>query len=163
MLIIRNGSTADLQQSAHLLNDIISIGGTTARVEQTTAEALGQWLFSNPSQATWFVAENESGNLLGFQWIGPHQNLPSEACDISTFVKPGQTGLGIGSKLFNATMQAAIDLDYEWINASIRADNEGGLIYYQSRGFRDWGRLENFELADGTKTDKILKRFDLKD
>ncbi|SHJ87051.1 L-amino acid N-acyltransferase YncA [Shimia gijangensis] len=163
MLIIRRGAAADLHHSADLLNTIISIGGTTARTEHTTADALGQWLFSNPSQATWFVAETETGELLGFQWIGPHENLPPEACDISTFVKPGQTGLGIGSKLFGATVQAAIDLGYDWINANIRADNEGGLIYYQSRGFRDWGRLEGIKLADGTETDKVLKRYDLKD
>lgn len=162
-LSVRPGSPADLRQATDLLNEIISIGGTTARTSQTTASDLGDWLTSDAERAFWCVAEDDTGNLLGFQWIGPHPNLPGNACDISTFVKAGQTGLGIGSGLFEATKQAALDLGYDWINANIRADNGGGLIYYQSRGFRDWKRMENIVLSDGTTVDKVLKRFDLKD
>ena len=161
--VVRPGSPADLRQAADLLNEIILIGGTTARTSKTTAADLGDWLAGDPDHAYWCVAEDEAGNLLGFQWIGPHPGLPSEACDISTFVKAGRTGLGVGSRLFEATRQAALDLGYEWINANIRADNSGGLIYYQSRGFRDWDRIEAVTLSDGTIVDKIQKRYDLKD
>jgi ribosomal protein S18 acetylase RimI-like enzyme len=52
-------------------------------------------------------------------------------------------------------------LGYVWINANIRADNEGGLIYYQSRGFRDYGRREGVALASGLVVDKVLKRYDI--
>jgi hypothetical protein len=52
-------------------------------------------------------------------------------------------------------------LGYAWINANIRADNEGGLIYYQSRGFRDYDRWEGYQLPSGLVVDKVLKRFDL--
>lgn len=162
-LSVRPGSAADLRQAADLLNEIISIGGTTARTSQTTAGDLGDWLTSKPDRAFWCVSEDDDGNLLGFQWIGPHPGLPPEACDISTFVKAGQTGLGVGSRLFEATKQAALDLGYDWINANIRADNDGGLVYYQSRGFRDWDRIKGVTLQDGTIVDKIQKRYDLKD
>ncbi|MDA0924273.1 MAG: GNAT family N-acetyltransferase, partial [Proteobacteria bacterium] len=50
---------------------------------------------------------------------------------------------------------------YHWINATIRADNTGGLIYYQSRGFRDWRHLTDQRLANGMRVDKICKRYDL--
>ena len=162
-LLVRAGSAADIRQATDLLNEIISIGGTTARTEQTTAVDLGDWLTSDPEAAYWCVAEEETGALLGFQWIGLHPDLPHKACDISTFVKAGRAGLGVGSQLFEATKQAALDLGYDWINANIRADNEGGLIYYQSRGFRAYDRIENVTLADGSKVNKILKRYDLKD
>ena len=72
-----------------------------------------------------------------------------------------QTGLGIGSKLFAATRDAAQAAGYIWINAEIRADNAGGLTYYQSRGFEDYGRIRGYRLGDGTTVDKILKRYDL--
>lgn len=160
---VRPGSNADLRQAAELLNEIIAIGGTTARTQATTSRDLGAWLSADPAHSFWCIAEDETGHLLGFQWIGPHPELPADACDISTFVKAGQTGLGIGSRLFEATAKAALDLGYDWINANIRADNSGGLIYYQSRGFRDRGQLENVELADGTRVNKVLKRYDLKD
>ena len=100
--------------------------------------------------------------MQGFQWIAPQPDLPADACDIATFVRIGKTGLGIGSALFNATRQAAADMGYAWINANIRADNDGGLIYYQSRGFRDYGRIENYRLGTGQIVDKVLKRYDIK-
>ncbi|CUK09766.1 MAG: GNAT family N-acetyltransferase [Shimia thalassica] len=162
-LSIRPGASADIRQVADLLNEIIAAGGTTALTEPMTRDALEGWLFDNADRSTWHVAIDDTGEMLGFQWIGIWPELPPEACDIGTFVKTGRSGLGIGSALFEATKQAAIDLGYDWINANIRADNSGGLAYYQSRGFRDWGQLDNIELADGTKVNKTLKRYDLKD
>ena len=163
MLTVRPGSKADLRQVADLLNEIIAIGGTSALTEPLSREALGDWLFANADRSAWHVALEETGELLGFQWIGIWPELPPEACDIGTFVKTGRTGLGIGSALFEATKQAALDLGYDWINANIRADNSGGLTYYPSRGFRDWTRLENVMLSNGVCVDKCLKRYDLRD
>ncbi len=61
-------------------------------------------------QSAWHVVMDDAGALLGFQWIGVWPDLPPNACDIGTFVKTGQTGHGIGSHLFEATKQAALDL-----------------------------------------------------
>ncbi|WP_235871499.1 GNAT family N-acetyltransferase [Shimia sediminis] len=163
-LSIHSGATMHLGPATDLLNKIIEIGGTTALTSPLSRGALGDWLNANPEKSAWHVAIADDGMLLGFQWIGPYQpGLPPEACDIATFVKAGQTGLGVGSRLFEATKQAALDLGYDWINANIRADNTGGLIYYQSRGFRDWDRIDAAMLSDGTTVSKILKRYDLKD
>jgi hypothetical protein len=48
-----------------------------------------------------------------------------------------------------------------WINASIRADNEGGLTYYQSRGFRTWTIDKDIKLDTSLIVDKISKRYDI--
>jgi len=91
--------------------------------------------------------------------VSPEDYLPTEAVDISTFVQVGRTGLGIGSALFKATQKAAKALGYTWINANIRADNEGGLIYYQSRGFEDYDMIRGYKMENGQIVDKRLKRF----
>ncbi|WP_366111287.1 GNAT family N-acetyltransferase [Aestuariivita sp.] len=126
-----------------------------------TASDLADWMAFAPERSAWHVALDEAEDVQGFQWIEPRDGLPPEACDIATFVRIGKTGLGIGSALFDATRRAARDLGYVWINANIRADNEGGLIYYQSRGFRNYGTVENHVLENGEIVTKILKRFDL--
>ena len=56
---------------------------------------------------------------------------------------------------------AAVAHGYAWIDAEIRADNTGGLAYYQSRGFEDYGRRTGYRLANGQVVDKVLKRLDL--
>lgn len=161
MITIRPAHPLDARQMAELLSEIIAIGGTTALTGQVSREDMLSWMGDREAVSAWHVAEGEVGAIKGFQWIARADYLPPEAAEIATFARPGQQGLGIGSKLFEATRAAAKRLGYSWINANIRADNGGGLSYYQSRGFEDYGNIEGYLMADGTKVDKILKRFDL--
>lgn len=160
-LQVRRATSLDARQMAQLLNEIITEGGTTALVRPVTAADMEEWMAFDPDRSAWHVAATADGAIVGFQWFEPEASLPAEAANIATFVKIGQTGLGIGSALFKATERAARGLGYAWINANIRADNVGGLIYYQSRGFRDYGRIEGYKLESGLVVDKVLKRFDL--
>jgi L-amino acid N-acyltransferase YncA len=146
---------------AELLNAIIRQGGTTALERPVTSSDLAEWMSFAPKRSAWHVAVDEAGDVLGFQWIEPASYLPDNAAEIASFVQLGKAGLGIGSQLFEATKKAARALGYVWINANIRADNDGGLIYYQSRGFRDYDRWEGYEMPSGLVVDKVLKRFDL--
>lgn len=161
MIRTRRAGMFDSRSMAELLNQIIDKGGTTALVDSVTAQDITDWMSTNTEASAWTVAVDEAEEVQGFQWIAPHADLPAEACDIASFVRIGQTGLGIGSRLFEATAQHARDLGYRWICACIRADNEGGLIYYQSRGFEDYGIVKDAQLGNGTHIDKVLKRYDL--
>lgn len=161
MITVRRAGDLDAREMAQLLNEIIRIGGTTAYTVDVSAETIRNWFRKAPDQAVWHIAEDASGSILGFQYIKPNSALPPEACDIATFVRVGQTGLGIGSKLFEKTAQAARVFGYRWINATIRADNESGLTYYQSRGFEDYATQKSVALGNGLIVDKISKRFEL--
>ncbi|MEO9822010.1 MAG: GNAT family N-acetyltransferase [Paracoccaceae bacterium] len=161
MITTRPAIQLDAGSMARLLNAIIDQGGTTALTRPVTGQDIKDWMAADPSRSAWHVALNDKEDVVGFQWIEPAAYLPVEAADIATFVQIGQTGLGIGSNLFEATRRAAKALGYVWINANIRSDNEGGLVYYQSRGFADYGKIEGHKMADGHLVDKTLKRFDL--
>ncbi|MCQ0091068.1 GNAT family N-acetyltransferase [Roseovarius sp. M141] len=161
MITVRRATTLDAAPLAELLNEIVAAGGTTARTRPISTGDMARMMQSAPGRSAWHVALNREGALRGFQYIEPSAALPPEACDIATFVQIGRTGLGIGSALFTATAQAARALGYVWISADIRADNEGGLIYYQSRGFRDYARRADVALASGQRVDKILKRYEI--
>ncbi|MGZ2255676.1 N-acetyltransferase family protein [Roseobacter sp. A03A-229] len=161
MIAVRKAMALDCNSMAQLLNEIITIGGTTALTRPVTGEDLKDWMTSAADRSAWHVAVNDDEAVVGFQWIAPNSKLPEGAVDIATFVQVGQTGLGIGSALFNATARAAKALGYSWINATIRADNTGGLTYYQSRGFRDWRFDEDVQLDSGQRVDRVSKRYDL--
>ncbi|WP_298916248.1 GNAT family N-acetyltransferase [uncultured Roseobacter sp.] len=161
MIRVRRAMALDAGSMARLLNAIIEKGGTTALTRPVTAKDLTEWMASNAERSAWHVAVDEQEAVVGFQWISPHPQLPPEAVDVATFVQVGQTGLGIGSALFDASSKAARELGYVWINATIRADNTGGLTYYQSRGFRDWHFDEGIRLESGQIVDKISKRYDI--
>lgn len=158
---VRRAMALDCNSMARLLNAIIEKGGTTALTRPLTGQDIADRMASNSDRSSWHVALDESEQVVGFQWIAPHHDLPPEAASIATFVQIGRTGLGIGSSLFDATRKAAKDLGYAWIDATIRADNDGGLTYYQSRGFRDYALKQNVRLDSGELVDKISKRFDI--
>lgn len=161
MIGTRPAGFLDTRAMAELLNEIITAGGTTALTSEVTRADIQDRMARNSDRSAWHVVEDETGDLLGFQWIAPHPELPTDAADIATFVRMGKTGLGTGSRLFQATSAAAKDMGYAWINATIRADNEGGLAYYQSQGFEDYKILRNVTLGNGLVVDKRCKRFDL--
>lgn len=161
MITVRRAGDLDAREMAELLNAIICKGGTTAFTLEIARDDILGWFHQASDRSVWHVAKDEGGAILGFQSIEPNPALPPEACDIATFVRMGQTGLGIGSRLFEASCAAARRLGYAWINATIRADNAGGLAYYQSRGFETYARHPDQRLSNGLIVDKISKRFDL--
>ena len=161
MITTRRAIVLDAPDMARLLNEIIEQGSTTALTRPVTGRDITDWMSSDPERSAWSVAVDDHESIVGFQWIAPHAKLPPESCDIASFVQIGRTGLGIGSALFSATAKAAKDAGYVWINATIRADNPGGLTYYQSRGFRDWQFDEDVALDNGSVVSKISKRYDL--
>lgn len=162
MITVRKAGAMDAREMAELLSAIIAKGGTTAHTGEVTRETILEWMTRDIDRSAWHVAEDDQGQILGFQFLEPHPELPPEACDIATFVRVGQTGLGIGSQLFEASRQAARALGYAWINATIRADNEGGLTYYQSRGFESYLQERDIAMGDGQIVDKVSKRYDLR-
>ncbi|WP_136636069.1 GNAT family N-acetyltransferase [Pseudooceanicola onchidii] len=159
MIHIRRAGALDGAAMAELLNEIIRAGGTTAITQEVKRDDLTA-RFDTP-KSVWNLAEDETGVLLGFQYVTPLASEPGLVAEIATFARVGQTGLGIGSKLFEATKADCIAIGYDWIRANIRADNTGGLAYYQSRGFEDYGRIEGYRMDNGQVVDKVLKRYDL--
>ncbi|OSQ49854.1 GNAT family N-acetyltransferase [Marivita geojedonensis] len=161
MITVRRAGEFDAREMAGLLDAIIRKGGTTAHTKPVSRDSLLEWMHRAPTRSAWFVAETDAGEIKGFQFIEPHHELGPDVGDIATFVAIGETGFGIGSKLFEKTKSAAQALGYRWINATIRADNAGGLAYYQSRGFEDYAFHPDVPLANGQIVDRISKRFDL--
>lgn len=161
MIHIRRAGRLDSGPIAALINEIIVLGGTTSMTTPLSRADIIAFMQEHPGQSAWFLAEGGEGQMLGVQWIEPNPSLPPEAADIATFTRPGHTQMGIGSSLFRQTRLAASAMGYEWINATIRADNPGGLAFYQSRGFEDYKIAQNIRLGDGSRVDKISKRYEL--
>ncbi|OKB68309.1 GNAT family N-acetyltransferase [Serratia marcescens] len=155
---IRTVTPQDAEALTQLLNEVIAAGGTTAIETPLTPTEFAEWFISGEQALSCQVAEQD-GLLLGFQSLSADETLPSDTADIATFSRLSPKVRGIGSALFPATLAAAKAHGFRHINATIRADNVGGLAYYQKMGFRDYDRLPQVPLNDGTPVDRIKKRF----
>ena len=161
-LQVRPARDADAAELAELLNEIIARGGTTALQEPFTPARLAETYLTGPEVISCVVAANgETGRLEGFQTLIHEDDLPPDIGDIGTFARVGGTQRGVGTALFAATRAAALLKGLSAINATIRADNTGGLAFYGRMGFVDHSVRPAVPLKDGTPVDRINKRYAL--
>ncbi len=154
-MIIRRGLMSDRTQLTEILNAVIAIGGTTAYLSPVTSSFFDPLIDSDTQKTFLHVAEAEA-KLLGMQWVRVME--PDDMGSIATFTRPGTAQKGIGSALFQATLAASSAAGYDQLDATIRADNTGGLAYYSKMGFQDHSVSKAQPLEDGTKVDRIHKR-----
>ena len=161
---IRAAIPADADALAALLSQIIDAGGTTAHLNPFDAPRMLNHYIAPPLDISCFVAQ-VGGTIAGFQalewsapnWPGP-DSLPADWAWIASFVHADFQGRGIGKALFTKTLAAAQCAGARCIDATIRADNQGGLAFYTSLGFTDYSRLRDIPLSDGTLVDRVRKR-----
>ncbi len=160
-LNVRPAVRADAPALAELLNEIIAAGGSTAYETPFTPDAFADAHIDGPGVITSILAEDNDGCPMGFQILLASDRLGPDWGDIGTFARRGATTRGIGSALFAATKAAAIAAGLRMLNATIRADNIGGLAFYAKMGFVDYAVARAVPLADGTPVDRIARRYDL--
>lgn len=157
-MIVRTATATDATEMAALLNEVIRIGGTTARQKEWAVDAMEALIKNLKGTGCIHVARDKPDDmLLGYQSLEVHTDLPKNIGDIATFSKVGGTKRGIGTVLFAATRAAAPALGFTEMNANIRADNTGGLAYYSKMGFMDHTVTKAKPLDDGTLVDRISK------
>jgi L-amino acid N-acyltransferase YncA len=156
-LAIRKATAADAAALAGILNPIILAGGTTGIEDVLDPPTLAHWFIDGPDVITCHLAE-AGGLALGFQSLSRYGDLPPGWADIGTFAR--QPRRGTGSALFAATLAAARTAGIISINATIRADNTGGLVFYRRLGFVPYRTTPAVPLRDGTPVDRLHHRLD---
>ena len=162
-LDIRDVRAEDAPELAELINAIIARGGTTAFEQPFTAEALRDTYLIGPQMVSAVAAvDGTSGRIEGFQILGDFgDDLPEGVADIGTYVSVDGKQRGVGRALFAVTCANARAAGLDAINATIRADNVGGLTYYGKMGFIDHSVKPALPLTDGTAVERICKRYAL--
>jgi len=160
-LTIRQATAADAGELVALLNQIVREGGTTAIEEELTPADFALWFLSGPQCVACHVAVLPDASIAGFQALATHSHLPDGWVDIATFTRRPRI-VGIGSALFPVTRDFAWRSGFTMINATIRADNVGGLAYYAKLGFVDYSVAVGVALSDGTPVDRVSKRYTLR-
>lgn len=163
-LLVRPALRPDAPAMAELINAIIAIGGTTAYEDPFDAARMIAEYIDPPRFVSCVVAE-EDGRLLGFQGTTRSYDasdpFPDDWAIIGTFTRVGLTGRGVGAAMFAGTVEIARAAGIRTIDATIRADNTGGLAFYSRLGFVDYAVIAAKPLKDGAPMDRIRKRFDL--
>ncbi len=161
-LTVRPARQNDISELRALLNEIVELGGTTAIETPLTDEMFKAYFLHGDAHICCNVAVTRSGNLAGFQAVERHPNLPDDWADIATFARLAPKTPGVGTAMFAVTQAFAKNEGVIAINATIRADNSGGLAYYDKMGFETYAVDKNVPLLNGTPIDRISKRLFLR-
>jgi GNAT superfamily N-acetyltransferase len=157
---IRTAVPSDTKALCEILNAIIAVGGMTAMESALSTATFNNYFLEGESFLLCLVAEDPITSLpLGFQGLNRHMQLPENWADIGTFTRSDPKTPGVGTALFAETKAWATKHKLTAINAAIRADNRGGLAYYEKMGFRTYQIVKAVPLRDGTPVDRIFKEF----
>ena len=155
---IRQACASDITELCFILNEIIAIGGTTAYMAKLSESDFTSHFIGGSNCISCLIAERGE-TILGFQSLSYHPKLADGWVDIATFARVEPKTPGVGSGLFSKTVNLARQKKFEYINATIRADNNQGLSFYTKMGFEDYSISRDVPLSNGTSVDRISKRY----
>lgn len=150
---------ADMEPLRAILNDIIAAGGTTAYETPFSPAEFGEAFYHGPTHEAGFTVFDEAGEPAGFQHLARNPELPTGWLSIATFTRRHPRLPGAGRALFAATCDWCRAEGVDAIDATIRADNTGGLAYYAAMGFEDYRVYPGVPLRGGRPVDRIAKLF----
>jgi L-amino acid N-acyltransferase YncA len=158
-LVIREARLEDAAAIVRILNPIIEAGVYTVLDAPLTVEYERDYIASFPQRGIFHVAEDQDQRVVGFESGEPYATY-THAFDhvvvIGTFVDLKERRRGIGTRLFETTLEAARRKGYEKIFTFVRADNAASLTFYLKLGFRVVGRAQNQAKLNGKYIDEIL-------
>ena len=142
---IREATAADADPMSDVLQELVAAG---KRTKPGDADFVRGHYIDHPQRLRCCVAADDSGIVLGFQSLklaheGNPYGTPAGWGIIGTHVRPSAARAGLGSRLFRATFEAALDAGLPAIEAYIGEENAAALAYYEALGFR------TYRLAEG--------------
>jgi ribosomal protein S18 acetylase RimI-like enzyme len=142
---IREARVSDADGMSQVLEELIAAGKRTKPGDPKFA--LSHYI-EHPDRLHCFVALHDHSNILGFQSLkiasegNPYGTCPGWGI-IGTHVRPSAARMGVGSRLFTATLNSAREAGLPAIEAYIGAENDAALAYYEAVGFT------TYRTADG--------------
>lgn len=159
-LVTRPACPTDAPAMCAILNPLIEAGGTTANETPWSEDQMRGMIEGFGPRDFAFVAERD-GRIIGFQYVEAHPALDPDTGDIASFVDIGEGRGGVGRALAARTLAEARSRGWRRLFAYIRADNAGGLAYYESVGFRTIRTDPAIPLKDGTLVTRVAKLLSL--
>ncbi|WBU64333.1 GNAT family N-acetyltransferase [Paracoccus aerodenitrificans] len=142
-ITLRLAHPDDAEALATVQNAIFCAG---LRAGPVDADRMREIYLANPDTIQVTIAEQD-GAVAGFQFLGlaregNQYGVPLGWGMVGTHIRPESGRSGIGRRLFAETLRAARRAGPAHLDASIGADNQGGLAYYKAMGFRPYREFE---------------------
>ncbi len=142
MIVIRQFEERDWDATWRILEPVFRAGDSyTFLPDISEEESHEQWI---DSPLNTFVAQSESGEILGTYFIKPNRDgLGSHVCNCGYIVSEAARGQGIASEMCEHSQQQAVALGFRAMQYNmVVAANEGAVRLWQKHGFEIVGTLQ---------------------
>jgi len=160
MFSIRKVKEKDAASIVELLNSIVETGIYTIMDSLFSTNDQIEFIQKFPDRGIYNVAVcNNTDRVLGVQDIQPlslEEKALKHVGNISTFVSLDSHRKGVGRLLSHATFREVGNKGFTKISATVRADNQQAISFYQDLGFRNIGTAQKHALVRGKFIDEVL-------
>lgn len=156
--VIREGTLADAEGIAAVLNSVVREGGRTIAGRTFTAAQERAFLRSMPARSRLNIVLLGRA-VAGFQEYMPYATYTStmdHVASVGTFIAAPARGRGLGHALSAVTWADARSAGYTKLVITVRADNPEAQAFYVGLGFQPCGRLTRQAFVDGRYVDELL-------
>jgi len=103
------------------------------------------------------IARTKDGEVAGFGLLRPHNPMTAfrRTAEITYFIRPGETGKGLGSKMLGYLLEGAKKQGIATVLASISSLNEGSIRFHGRHGFVECGRFADVAEKKGMVFDTV--------
>ncbi|HYT96809.1 MAG TPA: GNAT family N-acetyltransferase [Casimicrobiaceae bacterium] len=154
--VVRSATATDVPAIAAIYYHHVAHGTASFELAPPTVDDMLQHFeTSERSDYPYFVAQKDSGRVVGYAYAGPYRARPAyrHAVENSVYVGANELGHGIGSALLAALIDECAARGYRQMIAIIGgADNEASIRLHARHGFAEVGRLQGV----GHKFDRWL-------
>lgn len=147
----------DLDAMAAIFNGHVCRGVATYTDEPVTPDAFASLVPLWPGYPA-CTARNGFGAVVGFGLLRPYSLIPafSGTAELTIFLDPACTGLGIGGRLLDMLEANCPAAGITSIIATVSSLNERSILFHLGRGFETAGRLKGIGWKRGRQFDVVL-------
>jgi len=151
-LSIRRAVPADLGRLTDIYNQAVSAGYCTCDTENFSPEERVGWFSVNDNDRTPVFVWEEDGAVVGYSYLSLYRGgrpAVKDTAEISYYIDFDHLGKGIGTKLFEYTLDAAKILGYKSLVAILLSCNDASIGLLEKFGFEQWGRMPDIAWTNG--------------
>lgn len=146
MKIIRCSEERNSKEITDIFNDAILNTTALYEYQPRTKKFISSW-FAIKKENNYPVIGivDEQDALMGFASFGSFRPFPANKYTVehSVYVHPDHIGKGLGSRLLDEIVKAAVEQNYHTVIGGIDAENKASISLHKNRGFFHSGTIKH--------------------
>ncbi|WP_314068457.1 GNAT family N-acetyltransferase [uncultured Vagococcus sp.] len=157
MIRIRLANECDAEELLKIYQPYVTDTTISFEYKVPSLTEFRQRITSTLEDYPFLVAENQSGNLLGYAYAHAYNNRPGYAwtAEATIYLATEAKGKGVGSKLYRHLEKEVIEQNIFYLVACITGDNHASQVFHKKLGYQQVAKFQQFAYKLGNWYDIV--------